>query len=160
MIDVTREACELSQSLRELLIGTYFLIRNGTSYIMFGNGVTWYPEYELDLGAYQEEPPSDLEALRVDGDGGGAGGLYLRTHVSGLVLLNSSNRTLSYFLDAPMKRAHWSGGGWIDPDGNPPSYSLTYDEDVAAGIVQIQGRSVMFLRDPAGAPPPGEEGAP
>ncbi len=121
MIDVTQEATALPQSLRELLIGTYFLIRNGTSYIMFGNELSWYPEYELDLGGYQSEPPSDLEALRVAGAGGEAGGLYLRTYERGMVLVNSSNQALSYSLSAPMKRAVWSGGGVIDANANPPS---------------------------------------
>src|SRR5260370_38343715 len=72
MIDVTREAWELSQPLRELLIGTYFLIRNGASYIMFGTGATCYPENKLDLGANHERPPPDLRGPRVAGKGAGA----------------------------------------------------------------------------------------
>ena len=158
MIDVTSEASNLSQSLRELLIGTYFLIRNGTSYVMFGNELSWYPEYELDLGGYQSEPPSDLEALRVSGQGGSAGGLYARTYQSGVVLVNSSDGALQYSLGTAMKRATWSGGGAIDAAANPPSYSLTYDQDVAAGNITVAARSVLFLRDPTGAPPPGVEG--
>ncbi len=95
LADVTAAGTSLSQADRELLIGTYLLLRNGTSYIMFGNGdITWYPEYEIDLGGYEAEPPSDLEALRVAGGGGSAGGLYLRRYVRGLVLVNSSNGAL------------------------------------------------------------------
>src|SRR5262249_47821021 len=74
--DVTAEASRLSQATRELLIGSYLLLRDGTSYIMFGNDLAWYPEYEIDLGAYRDEPPADLEDLRVAGNGGLAGGLY------------------------------------------------------------------------------------
>ena len=39
--DVTAEATALPQAERELLIGTYLLLRNGTSYLMFGGGITW-----------------------------------------------------------------------------------------------------------------------
>jgi hypothetical protein len=60
MADVTKAGTELTQSEREQLIGAYLLVRNGTSYIMLGNSdITWYPEYELDLGAYDDEPPGE-----------------------------------------------------------------------------------------------------
>lgn len=158
MADVTKAGTDLSSSDRERLIGTYLLIRNGTSYVMFGNSdVTWYPEYELDLGAYDAEPPTDLEGLRVAGTGGSAGGLYARTYASGLVLVNSSAAALSYTLSAPMKRAAFSGGGGVGADGTMPSYSLAYDADVPAGALAVPAQSVVILRSPAGAPPAGEE---
>ncbi len=158
MVDVTSEASGLPQATRELLIGTYLLLRNGTSYIMFGNDLAWYPEYEIDLGAYASEPPSDIEALRVAGTGGSAGGLYARSYVRGLVLVNSSDSALNYQLTAAMNQAHWSGGGDIDSNGNPPGYSLDYGTNVPAGMLTVPARSVAILRDPAGAPPPGDEG--
>ena len=158
MADVTAEASSLPQATRELLIGTYLLLRNGTSYIMFGNALAWYPEYEIDLGAYLAEPPSDIELLRVAGSGGSAGGLYLRRYVRGLVLVNSSSGDLSYSLTSSMKQARWSGGGEIDSTGNPPSYSLDYGTDVPAGMLTVPASSVVVLRDPAGAPAAGDEG--
>jgi MYXO-CTERM domain-containing protein len=158
MADITKAGTDLTQSEREQIIGTYLLVRNGTSYIMLGNSdITWYPEYELDLGAYDAEPPLDLEALRVAGSGGSSGGLYLRKYASGLVLLNSSDGALSYALPSPMKRAAFSGGGTVAGDGTLPTFSLTYDTDVAAGALQVGAHSAVIRREPAGAPPPGQE---
>jgi len=158
MTDITEAGTDLTSAERELLIGTYLLLRNGTSYVMFGNSdITWYPEYELDLGAYDDEPPADLEALRVAGDGGSQGGLYLRSHASGLVLVNSSAETLSTTLTKGFRLATFSGGGDVDADGTLPSFTLDYDTVVPAGSFSLEGRSVAVLRDAAGAPPPGEE---
>ncbi|HVU04222.1 MAG TPA: putative glycoside hydrolase [Polyangiaceae bacterium] len=158
MADVTKAGTDLTPSEREQLIGTYLLVRNGTSYIMFGNSdVTWYPEYELDLGGYVDEPPVDLEDLRVAGNGGSEGGLYARKYVSGLVLVNSSDGQLSTGVDRAMKRAQWSGGGEVAADGTLPTFSLTWDIDVAPGTVTLDARTVVILRDAAGPPPPGVE---
>jgi hypothetical protein len=158
MADVTRTGTDLTQSEREQIIGTYLLLKNGTSYIMLGNSdITWYPEYEIDLGAYEVEPPADLEGLRVAGAGGSSGGLYLRKYASGLVLVNSSGGALSYTLATAMKRAAFSGGGAVAADGTLPTFSLTYTTDVAAGSLQLPAHSVAILRDAAGAPPAGAE---
>ncbi|HZS39454.1 MAG TPA: putative glycoside hydrolase, partial [Polyangia bacterium] len=158
MADVTTAGTSLSQADREFLIGSYFVLRNGTSYVMFGNGdLTWYPEYEIDLGGYVAEPPSDLESLRVAGAGGASGGLYARDYVRGVALVNSSSGALAYTVASPMKRAAWSGGGVVAGDGSLPQETLTYDVDVPAGTLMVPARSTVILRDPAGAPPPGEE---
>jgi hypothetical protein len=158
MADITQAGTALSQADRELFIGTYMLVRNGTSYIMFGNGdLTWYPDYEIDLGGYVDEPPTDLEALRVAGTGGSSGGLYERKYVAGAVVVNSSAAALSYDVTSAMKRAAWSGGGVIANDGTLAAQSLTYATDVPAGMLSVPARSVVILRSPAGAPPPGEE---
>ena len=158
MTDITEAGTDLTSAERELLIGSYLLLRNGTSYVMFGNSdITWYPEYELDLGAYDEEPPQDLEALRVAGDGGSRGGLYQRKHASGLVLVNSSDETLTTTLPKELRRATFSGGGAVDASGKLPAFSLDYDMVVPAGEFALDGRSVAVLRDPEGAPAPGEE---
>jgi hypothetical protein len=158
MTDVTEAGTDLTLAERELLIGTYLLLRNGTSYVMFGNSdITWYPEYELDLGAYDDEPPAELEELRVAGDGGSQGGLYLRSHARGLVLVNSSDETLSTTLPQEMRRATFSGGGPVNAAGELPSFTLDYDTVVPAGSFSLEGRAVAVLRDAGGAPPPGEE---
>jgi len=158
MTDITLAGTDLTSAERELLIGTYLLLRNGTSYVMFGNSdITWYPEYELDIGAYDAEPPAELEELRVAGDGGSQGGLYLRSHASGLLLVNSSDQTLSTTLPRELRRATFSGGGPVAADGTLPSFTLDYDTVVPAGEFALEGRSVAVLRDPDGAPPPGEE---
>jgi hypothetical protein len=158
IIGVTASGTSLPNARRELLVGSYLLLRNGTSYFMLGlDDVTWYPEYEIDLGGYEAEPPEDLEALRVAGTGGGSGGLYARKYVSGLVLVNSSGGSLSTTLSKAMKRAAFSGGGNVSGSGVMAAQSLSYTADVGPGQVQVPARSAMVLRDPAGAPPPGVE---
>jgi len=157
MVDITQSGTSLSEADRQMIIGSFLLARNGTSYIMIDAGITWYPEYEIDLGGYEAEPPADLEALRVAGNGGSEGGLYARKHVRGVVLVNSSSTDLTYALATAMKRATWSGGGDVASDGSLPAQTLAYDTDVAAGTLTVPARSVMILRDPAGPPPPGEE---
>jgi MYXO-CTERM domain-containing protein len=158
MADVTEAGTNLSLADRALLIGTYLLIRNGTSYPMFGNSdLTWYPEYEIDLGGYVDEPPEDLESLRVAGTGGASGGLYARAHVAGLVLVNSSDSPLGYSLPEAMHQAVWSGGGAITSDATQAPQSLTYTQMVGPGSISVPARSVLVLQSLSGPPPPGME---
>jgi hypothetical protein len=158
MADVTQPATALAQADRELLVGTFLLIRNGTSYLMFGNGaLAWYPEYEIDLGGYLAEPPADLEQLRIAGSGGASGGLYERRYVAGTVVVNSSATALTYQVATPLQRAAWSGGGPIGSDATQAPQSLDYSGAVAAGPISVPGRSVLVLRAPGGPPPPGVE---
>jgi MYXO-CTERM domain-containing protein len=155
MVDVTKD---VPPADRQLLLGTFLLLRNGTSYIMFGGGdLSWYPEYEIDVGGYTAEPPADIETLRVAGAGGAQGGLYARPHVAGVVLVNSSAAAQTYTVASPMKQAEWSGGGAVDANGNEAAETLTYTKDVPAGQLSVPARSVVILRAPGGAPPPGVE---
>ena len=154
----TQPATGLTLDQRALLIGTFLLIRNGTSYIMFGGGdLSWYPEYELDLGGYVDEPPVDIESLRVAGTGGASGGLYARPHVAGLVLVNSSAGTLGYTLPTAMNQAAWSGGGLIASDATEAPQSLSYAQSVGPGSISVPARSVLVLRSLSGPPPAGVE---
>jgi hypothetical protein len=156
--DVTAGGTTLSMSDREYLIGSYLLARNGTSYIMFGNSdITWYPEYELDLGGYVAEPPADIEMLRIAGTGAGSGGLYERDYVAGVVYVNSSNAALDATVPKAMKRATWTGGGDVDSAGNLPTYTLAYTTDVPAGTLSVPAHSAVILQDPTLLPPPGVE---
>src|SRR5260221_12642203 len=103
--DVTKAGTDLSQPEREQIIGAYLLIRNGTSYIMLGNSdVTWYPEYEIDLGGYEAEPPTDIQDLRIAGSGGSMGGLLLKRDGGGVLLLNSPDASLPYVVPRRVKR--------------------------------------------------------
>jgi MYXO-CTERM domain-containing protein len=156
--DVTATGTSLSMQDREYLIGSHLLAKNGTSYIMFGNSdITWYPEYEIDLGGYLDEPPSDIEQLRVAGQGGASGGLYERDYVAGIVYVNSSSAPLTANVPKAMKRATWSGGGDVDSSGNLPTYALDYTTDVPAGPLQVAAYSAVILQDPSALPPPGVE---
>jgi len=119
---------------------------------MFGNSdITWYPEYEIDLGGYVDEPPQDIEQLKDPS------GLYKRDYVAGVVYVNSTSAPLSVSLAKAYKRATWSGGGDVDASGNLPTYSLQYTTDVPAGALQVPAYSAVILQDPALLPPPGVE---
>jgi hypothetical protein len=149
--DVTVTGTTLSPQDREYLIGSYLLAKNGTSYIMFGNSdITWYPEYEIDLGGYVAEPPQDIEQLRV-------GGVYERDYVAGVVYVNSSGSAQIAHVAKAMKRATWTGGGDVDAQGNLPAYTLSYATDVPAGPLSVPAYSAVILQDPALLPPPGVE---
>ncbi|HLK36774.1 MAG TPA: putative glycoside hydrolase [Polyangiaceae bacterium] len=157
MMDSTSDVTTMTDAQRSVIIGTYLLIRNGTSYAMLLPGLHWYPEYEIDLGGYVDEPPDDIEQLRVAGAGGSAGGLYARQEVSGTVLVNSSSAALTYDVPSPMEQAEWSGGGAVGADGSPSTQTLTYSKDVPAGPLLVPAQSAVVLRSPAGPPAPGIE---
>lgn len=143
---------------RNLLIGSYFLLKNATSYyyIVGGGEITWYPEYEIDLGWYLEEPPEDVEELRAAGDAGGDG-IYRRDYSHGMVLVNGSDRELSTDIGPDTYRAAaFSGGGAVNESGAMPSYTLAY-EGSYSGSVSVPARSSLILQVEAGPPPPGEE---
>jgi hypothetical protein len=157
MTDSTSDVTAMPPAQRDMIAATYLLIRNGTSYIMLLPGLNWYPEYEIDLGGYVGEPPDDIEQLRVAGQGGAAGGLYVRQEVSGVVIVNSSTTSLTYDVASPMNRAQWSGGGAVGADGTEAVQSLTYDMDVPAGPLAVGAQTAVILRSPSGVPAPGLE---
>jgi hypothetical protein len=157
MTDSTVDVTTMPQAQRDMIIGTYMLIRNGTSYIMLLPGLYWYPEYEIDLGGYLDEPPDDIEKLRIAGQGGASGGLYARQEVSGTVLVNSSSGALSYSVASAMKQVQWSGGGAVAADGTESNQTLTYVKDIPAGPLMVPAGAAVILRSPNGVPPPGVE---
>jgi hypothetical protein len=157
MTDSTSDVTAMPQAQRNMIIGTFLLIRNGTSYVMLLPGLNWYPEYEIDLGGYVAEPPDDIEQLRVAGTGGASGGLYARQEVAGTILVNSSAGALTYDVPAPMVQAQWSGGGAVAADGTEATQSLTYSQTVPAGPLSVPAQTAIILRSPNGVPPPGVE---
>jgi MYXO-CTERM domain-containing protein len=157
MTDSTSDVTGMPQPQRDMIIGTYLLIRDATSYIMLLPGLNWYPEYEIDLGGYVAEPPDDIEQLRVAGQGGANGGLYARQEVGGTVLVNSSSGSLTYSVPSPMKRVQWSGGGAVAAAGTEAAQSLTYTMDVPAGALSVPAGTAVILRSPSGVPLPGVE---
>ena len=156
--DSSSDITQMPASERSLLIGTYFLIRNSTSYVTLLPGLYWYPDYEIDLGGYVDEPPTDIEALRVAGTGGESGGLYVRKEVAGTILVNSSSAALIYMVPAPMVQVAFTGGGAVaDNPVAEASETLTYTQAVPAGPLSVPALSAVFLRSPNGVPPPGVE---
>jgi hypothetical protein len=157
MTDSTSDVTQMTAAKRDLIIGTFLLIRNGTSYVMLLPGLNWYPEYEIDLGGYVAEPPDDIEQLRVAGTGGAAGGLYARQEVAGTILVNSSTSALSYTVPAAMVQAEWSGGGAVAADGTEAAETLTYTKSVPSGALSVPAQTAIILRSVGGVPAPGVE---
>jgi hypothetical protein len=154
--DSSSDITQMSAAQRSMIIGTYLLIRNSTSYIVLLPGLYWYPDYEIDLGGYVAEPPADIEQLRVAGTGGQSGGLYVRQEVAGTILVNSSSAALSYTVPSAMVQAQWSGGGAVtDNPVAEAAETLTYTQSVPAGPLSVPALSAIILRSPNGVPPPG-----
>src|SRR5260221_11130862 len=110
--DVTKAGTDLSQPEREQIIGAYLLIRNGTSYIMLGNSdVTWYPEYEIDLGGDEAEPPAGNEDPRHAGGGGGGGGPFPQRDGRRVLLLELSQAPPPYRLPGGVEPPRVLRGG-------------------------------------------------
>jgi len=93
-------------------LGSYLLIKGAHTYVNFGEGirVSWFPEYDLDLGA-----PVDPPGLRQDQSA------FVRRFANGLVVVNPSDSPVSYTLPAPMRLETPSGGGPVPDDGVVPS---------------------------------------
>jgi MYXO-CTERM domain-containing protein len=153
--DSSSDITQMSDQQRDMIIGTYLLIRNSTSYIVLLPGLYWYPDYEIDLGGYLAEPPADIEQLRVAGTGGQSGGLYVRQEVAGTILVNSSAAALTYDVPAAMVQAQWTGGGAVADPGTLSPETLTYTKAVPAGPLSVPALSAIILRSPNGVPPPG-----
>jgi len=154
--DSSSDITQMSAAQRSMIIGTYLLIRNSTSYIVLLPGLYWYPDYEIDLGGYMDEPPSDIEMLRVAGTGGESGGLYVRQEVAGTILVNSSSAALSYAVPSAMVQAEWSGGGAVsDNPVTEASETLTYTKSVPAGSLNVPALTAIILRSPGGVPEAG-----
>ncbi|MFZ1730911.1 MAG: putative glycoside hydrolase [Bacteroidota bacterium] len=97
----------------------YMLVKNDNSFInAVSSKVTWYPEYELDLGE-MSPVPSDLEQLRVSGSG--SDGLWLREFEKGIVLVNTAASDAVYELPdyAQWRRYEPAGGGAVATNGTP-----------------------------------------
>ena len=134
------EASDLE--LRAWCIANYLLLKNHKSFyynVNTGAKVSWWPEYEIDLGAYLQAPPRNVEDLRVpDTDS-----LYRRMYERGLVLVNPGDEPQPYVLTGPMRRYRFFGGGSL-VEGEKPDMDLTLDEEVS-GRISVQPGEAMIL---------------
>jgi hypothetical protein len=89
-------------------LGSYLLIRGAHTYVNFAEGirVTWFPEYDVDLGAALDPP-----GLRLDQ------GAYVRRFAKGLVVVNPGDTTVRYALPAAMRQVTPVGGGAVPNAG-------------------------------------------
>jgi hypothetical protein len=93
-------------------LASYLLIEGTQTYVNFGEGiqVSWFPEYDLDLGAAVDPP-----ALREDQ------GAFVRRFANGIVVVNPGDSTVRYALDGTYRRVTPHGGGAVPGSGRLPS---------------------------------------
>ena len=97
-------------------LASYLLIKGDRTYVNFGEGiqVSWFPEYDVDLGAAVDPP-----GLRQDQ------GAFVRRYANGLVVVNPGDSTVRYTLPAAMQLVTPVGGGAVPDSGQlPASWTL------------------------------------
>jgi len=126
---------------RMFAVGCYLLIKGHYSYIsLVGNGdmdVFWFPEYEVDIGTFTNEPPEDIESLRT------SEGAYRRDYSNGIVLVNPTAGTITVNLGSTYRQAAASGGGYV-PESGIPTGSLSYTD--VSSVTLAPGEAAILLR--------------
>jgi hypothetical protein len=126
---------------RMFAVGCYLLIKGHFSYIsLVGDGnmaVFWFPEYDVDLGTFTNEPPEDIESLRT------SEGAYRRDYSNGIVLVNPTAGAITVNLGSTYRLATASGGGEV-PDNGVPTGSLSYTN--VSSVTLAPGEAAILLR--------------
>jgi hypothetical protein len=126
---------------RMFAVGCYLLIKGHYSYInLVGNGdmaVFWFPEYDVNLGSFINEPPADIESLRT------AEGAYRRDYSNGLVLVNPTAGSITVNLGSTYRLVSASGGGYV-PENGVPTGSLFYSD--VTSVTLSPGEAAILLR--------------
>jgi hypothetical protein len=93
-------------------LASYLLIKGAHTYLNFGEGirVSWFPEYDLELGAAVDPP-----GLRQDQ------GAFVRRYASGLVVVNPGDSTIAYSVPSPLRPVTPTGGGAVPDSGQLPA---------------------------------------
>jgi hypothetical protein len=126
---------------RDFLLASYLLIKGNHTFInLAGSGITYFPEYALDLGAPAAALPADVSAYQWMG-------VYRRDFAKGMVLVNPDVNAVSVTLPQPMKQAVPTGGGVVtdadvDANGNYVSGSLSFN---AVTNVTLPSRTAALL---------------
>ncbi len=133
-------------ALREWWIANYFLLKNNKSfyYYAYSMDLHWWPEYEIDLGAFTASPTKNLGDLLVEG----TQSLYARSYENGLVLVNPGESTQAYPLNGTYYRYTFSGGGYVAED-TKPAMTLEHATPLS-GTVSVEPHGALILWKPAG----------
>jgi len=137
---------------RMWLTGVYLLCNTGRLYLtMYGPGdfgavshVLWYPEYELDLGAWKGEWASLVQLVW--------NGVFRREYDKGWVLCNVSNSSKTVTLPDTMYLAEEDGSPsqyWADPSTGSEGASLKYTPVTSLNMGAMNA-AVLFFDNPAG----------
>ncbi|MCI5222804.1 MAG: hypothetical protein D3924_09075 [Candidatus Electrothrix sp. AR4] len=129
-------------AMREWWVANYFLLKNNTSYYFYARGqeVAWWPEYDIDLGAYTAPPTQNLADLLVTG----TTSLYHREYADGLVLVNPGESAQSYTLNKAYCQYAFSGGGTLN-GVEKPTMTLTCNAELS-GAITIEPHTALILR--------------
>ena len=138
--------------LKTLIIASFLLVKNDTSYISHNAGgycsapgsapVRWFPEYEIAIGSYLDDCPDNIADLRVDG----CPNLYARWYSGGVVLVNTSQSvTYDFELDRTYYPYQFTGGGWVALDGSKAAQSISTGSAVS-GTYGVPPNSGRILR--------------
>jgi Hypothetical glycosyl hydrolase family 15 len=116
-------------------LGSYLLIEGSHTYVNFGEGirVTWFPEYDLQLGAATDPPGLVVEQ-----------GAYVRRFANGLVVVNPGDATVTYRLPVPMRLQTPSGGGAVPGDGVVPASWRMLESTVSSFTLAPRHAAVLL----------------
>ena len=104
-------------------LASYLLIEGTHTYVNFGEGiqVSWFPEYDLDLGA-AVDPPGPRRDQSA----------FVRRFAGGLAVVNPGDATIRYSLDGTYRRVVPHGGGTVPDSGQTPAAWGLAETPVAA----------------------------
>jgi putative glycosyl hydrolase-like family 15 (GHL15) protein len=116
-------------------LASYLLVKGNRTYVNFGEGVgvSWFPEYDVDLGA-----PLDPPGLRRDQ------GAFVRRYANGLVVVNPGDSTVRYVLPQPMRLVTPAGGGAVPDSGILPA-AWTLRETAVSSLTLGPRRGAVLL---------------
>jgi hypothetical protein len=98
---------------RMFYLGCYLLVKDRYTYVTYftDDPFTWFPEYDLDLGAPVSSPTSsDITTLAWSG-------LFRRDFERGFVLVNPTDGAVSVDLDGEFMNVVPTGDGMVGEDG-------------------------------------------
>jgi hypothetical protein len=144
---------------RGFLVGTYFLLQGDRTYLNMledrdVNGMAWYPEYEINLGAPLAPVADTMQ--NYDLVDGVDDAVYRRDFANGRVIVNGSNAVRDVVLNGSFIRLVGSGGGALDEaDVNSSGQYVggQLSRSSVTGTLRLQpGESAVLLND--ATPPP------
>lgn len=133
---------------RLFTLASYLLVKGRRSYLNLETSrrVEWWPEYDVDLGAYVDAPPARVDALLERADGVSPG-LYVRRYARGIVVVNPFAQPQPLDLERTMWSAQPVGGGEVPASGRTDGWRIVYDPvqrlDVGPG-----GAAVLLYAEP------------
>jgi hypothetical protein len=105
-------------ALRRYLFANYLLVKGRRTYLFYGTRLfSWFPEWDLDLGAALTAARS-VDELRWQG-------VYRREFAKGVVLVNPSDGRVRVQLGAVLKRVSMDGGGPVTAAGTATGHVVT-----------------------------------